>query len=190
MYCVPTAYFVPTVYCIPSAYLAAYCVPHCVPHCVESLLGNSYTTWYLFRSDLTVYFNPVYGLTCVIWLTCWVALLFGIRAYLQFTELFLCSTVHKSTFMFLIISPVCVCAKDYANVCLFIFTDVMTPECREAWRTLFEYIMLRLQEGFDAGSGALSPWMRHDKFHQPLHIDLVNGQLCQKGVNQIYIAKW
>ena len=65
----------------------------------------------------------------------------------------------------------------------------MTPECREAWRTLFEYIMLRLQEGFDAGSGTLSPWMRHDKFYQPLHIDLVNGQLCQKGVNQTYIAK-
>ena len=41
-YCIPTAYAVPTVYCLP------HCIPHCVPHCVESLLGNSYTTWYFY----------------------------------------------------------------------------------------------------------------------------------------------
>ena len=52
--------------------------------------------------------------------------------------------------------------------------DKMTPECREAWRTLFHYIMRRLQDGFDACAGITHP------HHPPIHIDLIKGQFCQK----------
>ncbi len=32
-----------------------------------------------------------------------------------------------------------------------VLKDKMTPECTVAWRTLFSYIMLRLQQGFYIG---------------------------------------
>lgn len=55
--------------------------------------------------------------------------------------------------------------------------DQMTPECREAWRTLLHYIMRRLQDGFDASTGVTL------SYHPPIHIDLIKGQFCHRAIH-------
>ena len=54
--------------------------------------------------------------------------------------------------------------------------DKMTPECREAWCTLFHYIMRILQDGFDASAGITHA------YHPPIHTDLIRGQFCHRTI--------
>ena len=94
-YCVPTAYCIPTVYCIPHCVPTVYCVPHCV-HTIESLLGNSYTTWYLYKEPkvavLQANVNLVQKEECWTWdqklWEAWVLFLVGVTIFTRFFFVF------------------------------------------------------------------------------------------------------
>ncbi len=62
--------------------------------------------------------------------------------------------------------------------------EQVTADCLEAWKTLFDYMMDRMLDGFEVGQGDVekSPYVQRHKHEHPLHIDLVNGKLCHIGI--------